>query len=197
MEVEGCRVTSELECASKRILGIFKEGTILKLSPFYALATLALGFPLAAAHAASDVSAADRAFIAMVSQGGMFEVKAGAVGADQGSTQDLKDQGTTEAHDHQLVGDKLKSIAGSVGVTFPATLKPMFQKELDDLKAASGPAFDALYLKDMEDIHAKDGAAFAKEAAGGTNPDLKAFAAETHRIVVRHIGELKAAGPAQ
>jgi putative membrane protein len=168
----------------------------LKFSPIHALAAFALVTPLAASHAASNVSAADRAFIAMVSQGGMFEVKAGAVGATQGSTQDIKDQGTTEAHDHQLVGDKLKSIAASVGITFPATLKPAFQKELNDLKAATGPAFDALYLKDMEDVHAKDGAAFAKEAADGTNPDLRAFAAETHRIVLRHIGELKAIGAA-
>jgi hypothetical protein len=33
-----------------------------------------------------------------------------------------------------------------------------------------------------------DGAAFA--AITSTNPDLKAFAAETHRIVQRHLGEL-------
>ncbi len=169
----------------------------MKLSPFYVLATLAAGSLFAAAHAASTVSAADRAFIAMVSQGGMFEVQAGAVGASQGSTQDIKDQGATEAHDHQLVGDKLKSIAASVSITFPTMLKPAFQKELDDLKAASGAAFDALYLKNMEDIHAKDGAAFAKEAAGGTNRNLRAFAAETDRIVLRHIGELKAIGPAE
>jgi putative membrane protein len=95
------------------------------------------------------------------------------------------------------VGAKLTSIANSAGVQFPTTLNAQFQKELDDLTALSGTAFDAAYLKDMEDIHAKDGAAFAKEAAGGTNPDLRSFAAETHRIVVRHIGELKALGPAK
>jgi putative membrane protein len=148
-----------------------------------------------AGHAAGNVSDADRAFIAKVSQGGMFEVQAGTVGATQATTQDLKDQGVTEMHDHQLVGEKLKSIAASIGISFPATLNPAFQKELDALKAASGPAFDALYLKDMEAIHAKDGAAFEKEAASGTNPALRAFAAETHRIVLRHIGELKAVGP--
>jgi hypothetical protein len=32
----------------------------------------------------------------------------------------------------------------------------------------------------MKKIHADDGAAFAKEATSGTNPDLKAFAAETY-----------------
>ncbi len=147
------------------------------------------------AFAADPVSAADRNFIAMVSQGGMFEVEAGQVGATQGSTQDIRDQGTTEANDHTLVGAKLKDIASAAGVSFPDSLNAQFQKELDDLKAQSGRSFDELYLRDMKTIHAKDGAAFAKEAKSGTNPSLKAFAAETHRIVLRHIGELDAVSP--
>jgi putative membrane protein len=44
----------------------------------------------------------------------------------------------------------------------------------------------------MEQIHHIDGAAFQQESIGGSNPDLKAFAAETHRIVLRHLGELGA-----
>ena len=157
--------------------------------PLVALAALAL--PLAA-HAVDAASAADRAFIAMVSQGGMFEVQAGQLAADQGDAQDIKDSGATEAHDHKLVGDRLTSIAADAGITFPDTLNAEFTKELADLKAKTGRAFDVAYLQDMETIHAKDGAAFAREAAGGSNPKLKAFAAETHRIVLRHIGELKA-----
>ncbi len=151
----------------------------------------------AAARAADPVSDADKAFVPMVSQGGMFEVKAGQVAADQGSTQDIKDQGSTEAHDHQLVGDKLKSIASGAGLQIADGLNPQFQKKLDDLKALSGSAFDAAYLHEMDDIHKKDGAAFAKEAKSGTNPALRDFATETHRIVVRHLGELHASGPAK
>jgi len=156
-----------------------------------ALATTAMA--ASAAFADDSLSSADRAFVAMVSQGGMFEVKAGQAAADKGSTQDIKDQGVTEAHDHQLVGDKLKSIATANGLDFPQALNPQFQKQLDDLTALSGAAFDAAYLKDMKDIHAKDGAAFAKESTGGSNAALKAFASETHRIVLRHIGALSAA----
>jgi len=159
------------------------------------LAALATAAASAPGLASPSLSAADRAFIAMVSQGGMFEVAAGEVGASQGAMQDIRDQGNTEQHDHALVGAKLKTIATSLGITFPDTLNPQFQKELDVLKAASGEAFDALYLHDMDVVHAKDGAAFAKEAARGTNPDLRAFAAETHRIVLRHIGEVRATGP--
>jgi len=44
----------------------------------------------------------------------------------------------------------------------------------------------------MKTIHDKDGAAFAAEAKSGTNPLLRQFAAQTHRIVPMHIGELRA-----
>lgn len=148
-------------------------------------------------HAADSLSAADRALAAKVSQGGMFEVEAGQLASEQGSTQVVKDQGTTEAHDHGLVGDKLKSILSDAGVTEPDTLNTSFQKELDDLKALSGRAFDSAYLRDMEAVHAKDGAAFATEAHSGSNPQLRAFAAETHQIVESHIGELQAVSKAR
>ena len=154
-------------------------------------ALAAICIPLTA-RALDATSAADRVFIATVSQGGMFEVQAGQLAADQGSSQDIKDSGATEAHDHKLVGDRLASIAADAGITFPETLNADVTKELADLKSKTGSAFDASYLQDMEAIHAKDGAAFAKEAANGSNPKLKVFAAETHRIVLRHIGELKA-----
>jgi putative membrane protein len=166
-------------------------------SPIIGLVVTVAATALSLAYADDSPSSADRAFVAMVSQGGMFEVKAGQVAADKGSTQDIKDQGFTEAHDHQLVGDKLKSITSANGLDFPQSLNPQFQRELDDLNALSGPTFDATYLKDMKDIHAKDGAAFAKEATTGNNPALKSFASETHRIVLRHIGELSATGPNQ
>ncbi|MCB8877121.1 DUF4142 domain-containing protein [Acidisoma silvae] len=160
-----------------------------------AMASAAIGVTTMAAFAADTVSAADRTFIAAVSQGGMFEVAAGQAGAKLGMTQDIRDQGATEAHDHALVGAKLKDIAAAAGVSFPDTLNTQFQQELDALTSLSGRAFDTRYLSDMKAIHAKDGAAFAQEAKTGTDPKLRAFAAETHRIVLRHIGELDAVGP--
>ena len=47
----------------------------------------------------------------------------------------------------------------------------------------------------MAGVHAKDGAAFATEAKTGGSLDLRAFAAETHRIVQRHIGAIDALPP--
>lgn len=153
----------------------------------------ALMMSVCASQAATTVSDADKSFVAMVSQGGMYEVALGKVAENQGAKQDIKDQGNTEAHDHDLVGAKLKSIAEANGLEFPGKLNAEFQARLDKMIALSGEKFDAAYIDDMKKIHEADGAAFAKEAKGGSNADLKAFAAETHRIVERHLGELGAA----
>jgi putative membrane protein len=155
-----------------------------------AIALLLANAPLA--HAAGTMSDADKTFVGMVSQGGMYEVELGKVAEKQGATQDIRDQGNTETHDHTLVGDKLKGIVTGAGMEFPSKLNETFQARLDKISALSGDAFDKAYLADMKKIHDADGAAFAKEAKGGTNPDLKAFAAETHRIVERHLGEIEA-----
>ena len=149
----------------------------------------------AAAFADTTVSAADRTFVGMVSQGGMFEVEAGKVAETQASTQNVRDIGNTERHDHELVGMKLKAITDAAGIPTSPQLNAMFQQKLDALRAQSGTAFDNAFIAAMDDIHQKDGAAFAQEAASGTNTDLRAFATETHAIVERHLGALHAMGP--
>lgn len=157
-----------------------------------ALATLAFA---GAAFAAPAPSEADRTFVAMVSQGGMFEVEASKVAEQKAAAQDVKDFATSEVHDHTLVGDKLKSISKAAGVPTADALNTEFSGKLSHLKSLSGAAFDSAYMQDMSVIHAKDGAAFAKEAKGGGLADYKAFAAETHLIVLRHIGAIHGASP--
>ena len=142
-------------------------------------------------------TAADQAFVAKVSQGGMFEVQAGRLAADKGSTQDVRDFGVMEAHDHALVGDKLKANAGAEKISVSSQPNAEFSGKLDHLKALSGPAFDQAYLSEMATLHAADGAAFAKVARTGETAGMRAFGAETHRIVQRHIGAIQAVPPAR
>lgn len=144
----------------------------------------------AMAFGASSLSSSDLAFVQKVSQGGMFEVVASKVAVEKAQARDVKDQANTEVHDHELVGQKLRSIASANGVDLQTQLNADFQKRVDRLSGLSGAAFDEAYLQEMGKIHALDGAAFAQEAKTGQNVDLKAFAAETVRIVERHIGAL-------
>ena len=148
--------------------------------------------PTAAVAAPLDVSDTDRAFVAKVSQGGMYEVAASKIASEKAARQDIVDIGFTEVHDHQLVGAKLQSIAVSVGISLDSALNADFRKRLDRLGSLSGKEFDNAYIEEMDKIHAADGAAFAEEAKNGHNPQLRAFAAETVLIVKRHLGSLHA-----
>jgi putative membrane protein len=147
-----------------------------------------------AAHAAT-ATPADRAFVGKVSQGGMFEVNAGKLASAKGSTQDIRDFAAMELHDHMLVGDKLKTLSAGEGITIAIAPNAEFAGKLKTLQGLSGAAFDEAYMMDMATLHDADGAAFLKESAGGGSPAFRAFGAETHRIVQRHIGAIHGANP--
>ena len=117
---------------------ILSKGTILILSSSIAV------------YAANTFSDADKAFVAKVSQGGMYEVELGKVAETKAVAQDVKDQGNTEAHDHTLVGEKLKSIVEANGMEFPKQLNTEFQARLDKIGALPADKFDAAYIEDMK-----------------------------------------------
>ena len=141
---------------------------------------------------AQTVTSGDKAFVAKVSQGGMFEVAAGRLAATKGSTQDIRDFAVAEVHDHMLVGDKLKKVSAAAGITFSTQPDVDFSSKLKHLESLSGTTFDQAYLAEMATLHDKDGAAFAMEAVKGGTAAFRAFGIETHRIVQRHIGAIRA-----
>ena len=164
----------------------------VKISALLAGAAFSLAVAsLAHAQASPD----DHAFVGKVSQGGMFEAEAGKLAEKRAVAQDVKDFANTDAHDHDLVNAKLKSICGKLNIPIAGKLNPELQGKLDSLNGMNGPAFDAGYMKIMAEIHKKDGGLFAIEAKSGGDADLKAFAAETVKIVDRHIGAIHGAMP--
>ena len=148
-----------------------------------------------AAGTAQAATVQDHVFAAKVGQGGMFEVEAGKLAEQKAAAVDVRNFATMEVHDHTGVGDRLKAVSSKEGVSVPDALNAEFQGKLDHLKALSGPAFDAAYMGEMATLHAKDGAAFAKEGQAGGSPDYRAFGRETHLIVARHIGAIHGAAP--
>ncbi len=157
------------------------------------VATLLLASLGATAAFAAGATPSDRAFVAKVSQGGMFEVAAGKLAESRGSTQDVRDFAAMEVHDHTLVGNRLQAISSSEGLAIDPAPNAEFKGKLAHLASLTGRAFDAAYLGDMAALHDADGAAFAKEASDGGSPAYRAFGAETHRIVQRHIGAIHGA----
>lgn len=166
----------------------------MKLSVLAVVAAVA-PFCFTLSAQAAPGTAADRAFVAKVSQGGMFEVEAGKLAEQKASAQDVRDFATMEVHDHTLVGDKLKALSSDAGIPIDPKPNAEFSGKMSKLKTLSGPAFDRQYMMDMADLHPKDGAAFLKESKDGGGPGYRAFGDETHKIVQRHIGAIQATSP--
>jgi putative membrane protein len=151
-----------------------------------ALVCTLIGWPAEAAPTSTD-----QAFVAQVSQGGMYEVEASELAVQRASTPDTKDWANTEVHDHELVNARLKEIASAQGISVVSDLNSTFRQRLAALKRTSPADFDRAYIEDMREIHDKDEKLFAKEAVDGSG-DFKLFAHQTDLIVKRHIGALQA-----
>ena len=144
---------------------------------------------LSTAFAAAPASDNDKAFVAKVSQGGAYEVAASKYALTHAHAQDVLDLANSEVHDHTLVGAKLRQISVAAGLPIASTLNAEFTDRLARLKEGEGQNFDQLYIEDMKSIHDKDEALFAQESRDGSGA-FKSFAAETDKIVKRHIGAL-------
>jgi putative membrane protein len=160
------------------------------VSPALFAMVFSLAFPLWA-QSASD---ADKAFAAKVSQGGMYEVEASKIAAQKATAQDIKDLAIMDIHDHELVNNELRKIETANSLPVALHLNATFQERLDRLNAASSADFDSVYAKDMAQIHDMDEKLFAQEAIDGSG-SFKTFAAETDRIVKRHIGAIHGTDP--
>ncbi len=139
--------------------------------------------------AAAPASDADRAFVAKVSQGGLYEVEAGKVAAVKGTVPVIKDFGLLEIQDHEGVNRALKRIASETGVTITPGLNAEFTARLNKLKSVPAAQFDAFYVDDMKQIHNKDEGLFVEEAQIGS-ASYKTFAEQTAVLVKAHLGWL-------
>jgi putative membrane protein len=134
-------------------------------------------------------SQADRDFVAKVSQGGLYEVEAGKVASMRGTVPVTREFGVLEAHDHEGVNSRLKSIATMTGISITPGLNTEFSERLAKLKAVPAAQFDAYYVNDMKQIHNKDEGLFVEEGNNGSTP-YKRFAHETAVLVQAHLGWL-------
>lgn len=142
-----------------------------------------------AMFAATPASDTDKAFVAKVSQGGAYEVAASRLAVERAHAMDVKDLATTEVHDHEGVGARLKALAISSVAPMSPVLNAEFHDRLEKLRATPAADFDAAYITDMQQIHDKDEKLFAAEANEGSDA-YKTFAHQTDLIVKRHIGAL-------
>ena len=121
------------------------------------------------------LSAKDKTFIMNAAKGGMMEVELGKWAGQKAQNADVKKFGNRMVTDHSKANNELMSLARKKGVTLTsAKVKEKWTSDKD-------------YMDMMVKDHQQDWAEFQAEAKNGSDPELKKWAADTSKMVQKHL----------
>lgn len=125
----------------------------------------------------------------------MFEMQEGQLAAQMSSNARIKAFGRQMMKDHTKSTNMVMAAAQKSGVAVtPPTLGPDQTAQLEQLKAAQGPAFDQMYLSQQLASHEAALSVQKGYANTGSDKNLKKTAAKIVPVVEHHIDELKSMG---
>lgn len=131
-------------------------------------------------------------FAIEAANGGMMEVQAGKLAQEKATSQRVKDFAAMMVRDHSKAGDELKGLAQSKNIALPDSVAGDHKDHIDKMSKMSGKDFDEHYIDMMVDDHNEDVEKFEKAASNLSDPDLKAWAANTLPTLRAHQDSAKA-----
>ena len=135
---------------------------------------------------ANRLSRADMEFVKKAAEGGLAEVEFGKVAEQNAQDPQVKQFGSRMVKDHTAANDQLKSILSGMGVPAPDQLNQRDAQMRDRLARLTGAQFDRDYMRMMVNDHNKDIKEFRHEAETGQDPQIKAFAQQTLKVIEDH-----------
>ena len=133
------------------------------------------------------VSDQDREFVNKAATGNLAEIELGRVAAQRAARPSVRSFGERMVTDHGRSNAELTSLARSKGIEVPTALEPSQQAVRDQLRALSSNDFDRAYMSEMARDHTEDIALFERAAEISTDPDLKAWAAQSLPMLREHL----------
>lgn len=133
------------------------------------------------------LNSTDRKFMVMAAMGGMAEIETARMALERASSDSIKQYAQKMIDDHTKVGDELKELASSKGVTLPTAVDAKHKAMMNKLMKLSGAAFDREYIMSagVKD-HEKMLKLLQDEVRKGKDADVKAFASKTIPAVQEH-----------
>lgn len=126
-------------------------------------------------------------FVREAGTGGLMEVQMGQAALANSANASIKSLGQRLVDDHTKANDQLKMIATQKGLTVPTQLSNSQTEMLNHLAALKGAEFDQAFQKHAVQDHEKDLKLYQKAASSLSDPELKAFAAQTIPILQQHL----------
>ncbi|WP_433512333.1 DUF4142 domain-containing protein [Nonomuraea sp. CA-143628] len=140
-----------------------------------------------------DVNEQDRTFLRQAHQGNLAEIQAGQAAQDMGASEAVRKLGAKLVSDHTKMDDDVSRVAKQVGVDLPDKPSAVQRRQLGELAAKSGEAFDRAWLAAQIAGHRQSLANGAKELRKGSSPEVKQLATDAKPIVQTHLDLLMAA----
>ncbi len=137
------------------------------------------------------LSTTDTNFINQAAAGGTAEVQLGELAAKKGGTPAVRRFGQQMVRDHTPVNQQLTQLAQTKQLSPSTSLDAPHQQTYDTLNGLRGRAFDRKYLQGQSTDHQDQLTLFQTEAQSGTDPDVKAFAAQNVGVIQHHVDELQ------
>lgn len=175
----------------------------MKISKMHMVAVSALLFaqpivaqelkPKAAGDAAPIMVVDRPTFVKVVSSSNEFEIRSSELAKQNAGTDRIKKVAEMIIADHTKAGEKLKATlaAKNASAAEPVKLAPKHQKMLEQLEAAKGKDFDALYIDMQAQAHMEAVALFRTYAGSGDDQSLVGFAKETLPRLQTHLSHVK------
>jgi putative membrane protein len=129
----------------------------------------------------------DRLFVHAATIGGKAEVEFGQLAERKGHSQAVKDFGRQMVTDHGKANQQLMQLTQAANIPQPGQLDDEHKALRDPLEKLNGAEFDLAYIRGQVADHQKTAQLFEWEIGSGQDPQLKGFASQVLRVVLRHL----------
>jgi predicted outer membrane protein len=138
---------------------------------------------------------ADQALLENVRRADLWEGDGAAViGMQKGTTQRVKDVGKALNEQHAVLEAKLQKVAAQMQTGLPDQPNSDQQGWLGEMSAASGPAFDQVWVDRLRAAHGKIFSLIASVRANTRNSLMRDFAVAANNAVALHMTLLESTG---
>jgi putative membrane protein len=139
-----------------------------------------------AAAIGKDVPPPDK-FLGEAIQDGRAEVQTCNLALQKSGNPDVKSFAQRMIKDHTATNNKIEALAKSKNIALPEGISVKQKATYELLSKSSGTRFDEAFMDHNVSDHETDVKNFTEQANGATDPDVKAFAAETLKTLKEHL----------
>lgn len=140
------------------------------------------------------LGSADRDLLVRVRLAGLWEIPAGELARERGTTEQIREIGQFIAEEHADLDEQVQQVADALGVALPDQPHADHQVFLNRLQDRTGEEFDLEFIQLLREAHGQIYPLIAYVRAGTRNDLIREFADTGEEFVGRHMAYLESSG---